>query len=78
MRKSAKEMRYIERRPNSSENEDHHRGKMAMDIIYRATDRLVTVSEVLNSFTNTGSAAILVNSGCNHHFRGLTIDNSRA
>jgi hypothetical protein len=33
MTKRVKEMMYIERRPNSSEKEDHQRGKMAMDIM---------------------------------------------
>jgi len=38
------EVIYMVRRPSLSENELHHRGKMAMLSMYTATDMLVTVS----------------------------------
>lgn len=47
----------MDRRPNCSEKEDHQRGKMAIEIMYNATERLVTVSEALNSRAKTGRAA---------------------
>lgn len=46
------------RRPNSSEKEDHQRGKMDMEIMYKATDKLVTVSGASNSRDRMGSAAV--------------------
>lgn len=47
----------MERRPNCSEKEDHHNGKMDMESMYRATERLVTVSVVLSSRVIAGRAA---------------------
>ena len=37
------------RRPSVSENEDHQRGKMDMESIYKAAERLVMVGEVCRS-----------------------------
>ena len=34
------------RRPSVSEKEDHQRGNMAIESIYRATERLAVVGEV--------------------------------
>lgn len=47
------------RRPNSSEKEDHHSGKMAMESMYSATDRFTIVEVVLNSRVRPWSAAAL-------------------
>ena len=41
--------RYIVLRPRVSENEDHQSGKMDMESIYRAAERLVMVGEVCRS-----------------------------
>ena len=41
--KRAKDIKYIVLRPNVSENDDHHNGKIDMLSIYMATERFVTV-----------------------------------
>jgi hypothetical protein len=41
--KRAKDIKYIVLRPNVSENDDHHNGKIDMLSIYMATERLVIV-----------------------------------
>jgi len=68
------------RRPRVSEKEDlgcqwgfpgrggdtyHHRGKMDMDSMYRATVRFTTVSDVLKWRVISGSAAAECQSGVN-------------
>lgn len=45
----AKDARYMVLRPIVSENALHQRGKMAIESIYNATDRLVTAAELPNS-----------------------------
>ena len=47
--KRANEVRYTVRRPDASEKADHHRGKIAMLSINKATLRLVTVGVVFKS-----------------------------
>jgi len=47
----------MERRPNASENADHHKGNIAMLSIYSATDKLVMVGEVLRSWATCPSEA---------------------
>ena len=56
--KRAKEMRYIVRLPRVSEKEDHQRGKMDMESMYIATDKLVIVGEELRSVASWGRAAM--------------------
>jgi hypothetical protein len=56
--KDAKETMKMVRRPSVSENEDHHRGNILMDSMYRATERLVIVCVVSKSLARSGSAAI--------------------
>jgi hypothetical protein len=41
--KRAKDIKYIVLRPNVSENDDHHNGKIDMLSIYMATERFVIV-----------------------------------
>ena len=47
----------MDRRPNASENADHHKGNIAMLSMYSATDRLVMVGEVLRSRATCPSEA---------------------
>jgi hypothetical protein len=46
---SAKETKYMVRRPSVSENEDHQSGNIDILSIYIATERFVSVGEVLKS-----------------------------
>jgi len=55
---SAKDVRYIDLRPKVSENEDHHRGKIAIPSIYNAIVKLVIVGEVSKSIANCGREAL--------------------
>jgi hypothetical protein len=41
--KRAKDIKYMDLRPNVSENDDHHNGKIDMLSIYKATERFVIV-----------------------------------
>lgn len=52
------EIKYMLRRPNSSEKDDHHKGKMDMDNMYKATDKFVMVSDALKSREMTVRAAV--------------------
>lgn len=54
---SANETIYIVRRPNVSEKDDHQSGKILMEIMYIATDRLVIVGVVFKSSAISGRAA---------------------
>jgi hypothetical protein len=47
------------RRPRVSEKEDHQRGKMDMESMYMATERLVIVGVLLRSVASCGNAAII-------------------
>ena len=49
IKKRVKDARYIVLRPRVSENEDHQSGKMDMESIYNAAERLVMVGEVCRS-----------------------------
>ena len=48
-RNIAKETKYMVRRPSVSEKEDHQSGNIDMLSIYIATERFVSVAEVLKS-----------------------------
>jgi hypothetical protein len=47
------------RRPRVSEKEDHQRGKMDMESMYIATEKLVIVGVLLRSVASCGNAAII-------------------
>jgi len=58
MVKRKKDVKYIERRPRVSENDDHQSGKMAMLNMYNATERFAILGWVFKSIATCGSDAV--------------------